>query len=114
MERINHLSENLSAIRNALYPKTLSEMASEIHISKSTLQDAMATGNVNLDTAIRLANALNLSLDELVFGTVNSQQFEFLHHQLHMFSWYVLLPLGKQKQFVLHLSAILELLANEE
>ena len=82
MERENHLSENLSAIRNALYPKPLSEIASEIHISKSTLQDAIATGNVNLDTAIRIANALHLSLDALVFGTIETRQVDFLHHQL--------------------------------
>ena len=114
MERENHLSENLSAIRNALYPKSLSEIASEIHISKSTLQDAIATGNVNLDTAIRIANALHLSLDALVFGTIETKQVDFLQHQLRVFSWYVLLPPGKQEQFLRLFSALLKLLGNED
>ena len=114
MERENHLSENLSAIRNALYPKPLYEIASEIHISKSTLQDAIATGNVNLDTAIRIANALHLSLDALVFGTIETRQVDFLHHQLCIFSWYALLSPGKQERFLSLLSELLELLGNEE
>ena len=114
MERENRLSQNLSAIRNALYPKTLSEIADEIHISKSTLQSAIATGNVNLDTAIRIANALHISLDTLVFGTLESRKVNFLQQQLRVFSWYVLLPPNKQKQFLYHLSELLKLLGNAE
>ena len=114
MNRVNHLSENLSALRNALYPKSLSEIAAEIHISKSTLQDAMTTGNVNLDTAIRIANALHISLDALVFGTLESSKVNFLHHQLRVFSWYVLMPSSRQKLFLYHLSELLKLIGHGE
>ena len=113
MERENHLSKNLSAIRIALYPKTLSEIAGELQISKSTLQDAIATGNVNLDTAIRIANALNISPDTLVFGNIETSQVDFLQFCLHTFSQYILLPAEKQVKFQCYLSAILELLKNE-
>ena len=114
MERENRLSQNLSAIRNALYPKTLSEIADEIHISKSTLQSAIATGNVNLDTAIRIANVLHVSLDTLVFGTLESAKVNFLQQQLRIFSWYVLLSPSKQEQFLYHFSELLKLLGNAE
>ena len=37
-------------------------------IPKSTVQAIMMDGNTTVDTLIRMANALNISLDDLVFG----------------------------------------------
>ena len=70
MERTNHLSDNLKAYKEGM-GKSLSDFARELSIPKSTIQAAMADGNTTLDTLIRIANALGVSLDELVFGTVS-------------------------------------------
>ncbi len=113
MERENHLAQNLMEIRKMLHYKSLAEIANETQISKSTLQDAMKSGNVTLDTAIRIANAFHISLDTLVFGPITADQTDSMCSILRKFSWYSHLLPDEQEQFRFHLTALLDLLKHE-
>ena len=66
MER-NNLSKNLRDFQTEMR-KTLMEFSKEPGIAKSTVQSAMEGGNTTLDTAIRMAEQLGVTLDDLVFG----------------------------------------------
>lgn len=68
--------------------KSLSDFARELSIPKSTIQAAMADGNTTLDTLIRIANALGVSLDELVFGTVSIEAAGKARCLLRQVEWY--------------------------
>ena len=73
MEKSNFLSENLKAYQMA-HSKSLLEFSEELGIPKSTIQSIISDGNTTLDTLIRMAKALDASLDELVFGDLPAKQ----------------------------------------
>lgn len=58
-------SSNLQSIRKAKNA-SLTEFAQEIGIAKSTIQSVIKDGNTTLNTAISIANAFDMTLDELV------------------------------------------------
>lgn len=58
-------SSNLQSIRKAKNA-SLTEFAQEIGIAKSTIQSVIKDGNTTLNTAISIANAFGMTLDELV------------------------------------------------
>ena len=109
MERTNHLSDNLKAYKEGM-GKSLSDFARELSIPKSTIQAAMADGNTTLDTLIRIANALGVSLDELVFGTVSIEAAGKARCLLRQVEWYHFLPADKQEAFQYHFGEILKLM----
>ena len=63
-----------------------------------------------LDTLIRIANALGVSLDELVFGTVSIEAAGKARCLLRQVEWYHFLPADKQEAFQYHFGEILKLL----
>lgn len=109
MERTNHLSDNLKAYKEGT-GKSVSDFAKELGIPKSTIQAAMADGNTTLDTLIRIVNALGMSLDELVFGTVSMEAAGKAKGLLRQVEWYHFLPADKQEAFRYHFEEILKLL----
>jgi len=109
MERSNHLSDNLKAYQNAKR-KTLAEFSKEIGIAKSTICSVMVDGNTTLDTLVRIANALNVSLDELVFGELPAEYQNVVQHFLKDVGWFIELTPEKQKKFQYHLCEILKVL----
>lgn len=108
MERTNHLSDNLKAYKEGM-GKSLSDFAGTQH-SKVDNSAAMADGNTTLDTLIRIANALGVSLDELVFGTVSIEAAGKARCLLRQVEWYHFLPADKQEAFQYHFGEILKLL----
>lgn len=61
----NYLARNLKSyqiFRNI----TIRQLASELGIPLSTLRTVMQEGNTTMDTAMRIANSLNISLDALI------------------------------------------------
>ena len=108
MERTNNLSSNLKAYQTTR-GKNLAEFSAELGIPRSTVQSAMAEGNTTLDTLIRMAVALQVTLDELVFGSVPAKADKLLRF-LRPLHWFASLSLEKQTRFRYHLGEILKLL----
>ncbi len=109
MERNNHLSDNLKAyqrVRN----KNLAGFSVELGITRSTVQSIMVDGNTTVDTLVRMANALHVSLDELVFGELPTKRLDDVQHFLNDVGWFVKLSPEKQESFRYHLETLLKLL----
>lgn len=60
-------SRNLENIRKES-GKSIVEFSEELGIPKSTMQPILKTGNTTLNTAVSIASALDVSLDELIRG----------------------------------------------
>ena len=67
MDRTNQLAQRLHELQFDRR-MTQAQFSREIGLPRSTLQSIMTDGNTTVDTLIRIANALEVSLDELVFG----------------------------------------------
>lgn len=93
--------------------KTLAEFSLELDIPKSTLQSVMVDGNTTVDTLVRMSNALNESLDKLVFGEHQTKRIEDVKRFLDEVSWFVKLSSEKQEKFRYHLNEMLMLLDYE-
>ena len=113
MERNNQLSDNLKAYQRER-DKTLSEFSRELGIAKSTLQSVMTDGNTTVDTLIRIANALDLTLDALVFGVSQEARMDQLEDVLSKLDWYACLPVQKQTLFRYQLNKLLQLLSEAQ
>ena len=109
MKRDNHLSDNLKAYQRE-QGKTLSEFSRDIGVAKSTLQSVMVDGNTTVDTLIRIANALGVTLDELVFGNIQRVEIDTVRKVLSEVEWYVQIPGDKQEKMVYHLSELMKLI----
>ena len=68
MDRTNQLAQRLHELQFDRR-MTQAQFSREIGLPRSTLQSIMTDGNTTVDTLIRIANALEVSLDELVFGS---------------------------------------------
>ena len=94
MERNNRLSENLRLYQKSR-GKTLAEFSSDLGIARSTVQSVLLDGNTTVDTLIRMANALEVSLDELVFGMPAPGVSSLINDS----SWFTRLPPREQDRF---------------
>ena len=109
MERSNHLSKNLKAFQQER-GKAQAEFSEELGIPKSTVQAIMVDGNTTVDTLIRMANALNVSLDDLVFGELPLKKMYDVQRFLCDVGWFMKLNAEKQGKFRYHLGGLLKLL----
>lgn len=109
MKRDNHLSDNLKAYQK-IREKTLSEFSREIGIAKSTLQSVMVDGNTTVDTLIRIANGLDITLDDLVFGEMQTEQIDKVKNLLTEMQWYTQLAEEQQERLRYHLLEIVRLM----
>lgn len=109
VEKYNNLSDNLRAYQNKR-KNTLSEFSKELGIAKSTLQSVMMDGNTTVDTLIRIASALKVTLDELVFGNAGPKETDRVQCLLNEMKWYIDMPTEKQEKFRSHLNEMLNLL----
>ena len=113
MKRVNQLSNNLKVYQQER-KKTLAELAEELDIAKSTLYSILVSGNATIDTLIRIANALDVSLDVLVFGRLAPSGFDKLFVIIPAIGWYARLPAHHQGLFRYHLIKILQLLQTDQ
>jgi len=113
VERNNHLSNNLRAYQNAR-GKSLAEFSEELGIPRSTVHSIMVDGNTTVDTLIRMASSLHVSLDVLVFGELPAKRLDDVWHFLRDLEWFVKLSLEKQERFRYLLGELLELLEYDD
>lgn len=109
VERNNHLSENLKAYQSAK-KKSLAEFSQELGVARSTVQSVMTDGNTTVDTLVRMANALHVSLDDLVFGQLPIKELDDVQLFLRNIGWFTKLSIEQQKKFRYHLHELLKLL----
>ena len=100
-------SKNLEAIRE-FNGQSIAEFAQEVGIAKSTLQSVRISGNTTLDTAIRIADGLNLPLDSLVGDDSLSEKASLVQYLLQSISWFRSLSRGEQEEAIFHFQKILE------
>ena len=113
MKRTNNLSNNLRAFQKARHV-TQTEFAQKLDVPKSTLQSVMLDGNTTLDTLIHLADALNVTLDELVFKSDLPERDRVLEALLVSAEWYANQSPERQRRLRYHIGGIMELLTREE
>ena len=110
MERSNNLAENLKfyqRLRNA----SLAEFSADLGIARSTIQSILIDGNTTVDTLVRMANALHVSLDELVFGESAAAQSD--SGLLDTFHWFASLSPEEQTCVRHYLSELFELIQRD-
>lgn len=109
MDKHEAFAKNLSAIKK-INGQSLGEFAREIGIAKSTLKSALDTGNVMLDTAVRISDGLKVSLDELLSDESQAQRLDVLERVLQYLEWFCVLSAEDQKEVIYHLHKILEVI----
>lgn len=109
MEKHEIFARNLEAIR--IYKgQSISELAGEIGVPKSTLQSVRISGNTTLDTAMRIADGLGLSLDSLVSDDLLVQKISTTQYLLQAVEWFQALSDSEQEEVSAHFHGILEVL----
>lgn len=109
MDRHEVFARNLSRIKT-INGQSLGEFAQEIGIPKSTLKAALGTGNIMLDTAIRISDGLNIPLDELLSDESLARRLDVLQRVLQYLEWFSVLPSGDREEVLFHLQKILEVM----
>lgn len=109
MDKHEVFARNLGRIK-AINGQSLGEFAREIDIPKSTLKSALETGNVMLDTAIRIADGLNVPLDALLSDEPLAQRMDVLERVLQCLEWFCMLSTEDREKVIFHLQKILEVM----
>lgn len=109
MDKPNNLANNLNALKEARR-RSLSEFAKEIGVPKSTLQYILADGQTTLDTAMRIANTLHISLDVLVTGSLPAGELALLSNFCESFAWFHALDQQDKESVVFYLNKLLDVL----
>lgn len=97
MEHNNYLAQNLKTYKS-LQKKSLRTFAEQLGIPTSTLSNLLKDGNTTLDTAIRLSENLNISMD-MLFKDDNLPHKLIVMHQINLAKrWLDDFPEDKQKE----------------
>ena len=112
MKRSSNLSKNLKAIQDARQI-TQAEFAQALDMPKSTLYAVMVDGNTTLETLIHLANALDVTLDELVFDTELPEKCSVVRWIMRGVGWYKDQPKEKREMLCGYMREIVHLLENK-
>ena len=91
----------------------MSEFSEELSIPRATLRSILNSGNTTLYTAIQIADALHVSLDELVFGDSGREESSRIQGLLNQMNWYDELPPEKQASALYHMTELLKLLMKD-
>lgn len=110
MEKSNNLSNNLKAYQQARN-LSLIEFSEELSIPKSTLRSVMRDGNTTLDTAIRLAEGMGVSLDDLVYDKRLPERLSLGQLVLRGLEWYTSLSAETQATVASLLNEIMKAVA---
>ena len=82
------------------------EFSEELGIPKSTMQPILKTGNTTLNTAVSIASALDVSLDELIRGEDAFEQTRFITLAGQMFEKFDRLDAEEQELILHHINEI--------
>lgn len=109
LDKTRIFAKNLNALRKS-HGWSVGDMAAHARIPKSTMQTALTSGRTTLDTAIRIADGLGLSLDSLISDGQLTQKISTTQYLLQAVEWLWALPGGEQEEVVQHVQRILELI----
>ena len=107
MNNPNHFRENLQVIKEES-GLSLTKFSERLEMPRSTIQSVMDDGHTSLDTACRIANALQLPLSILTGGALPQDRADVLHDTLVVLEWYRCLPAHKQKNIQIAFSVLLD------
>lgn len=109
MEQHEIFARNLEIIRK-INGQSIAELAKDIDIPKSTLQSVRMSGNTTLDTAVRIADGLQIPLDSLIRDQNLAEKVDIVQHMLQAIEWFRGLSTDEQDEVLLHFRRILEVL----
>lgn len=112
MKRENHLSENLRAYQK-IKGYTQAELSAELGVPVSTLQTILSSGNTTLDTVIRVSNAMDASLDELVCRQQSPELHAKLRQLMFEFTWYAEMNADQQELVRYHVGELLSIIKRD-
>lgn len=113
MKRKNNLSKNLRTYQE-FRGYTQAELSRELGVPKSTLQSVLSDGNTTLETLIHFAEALNISLDELVYEQRMPEICARIRCLMHEFEWYSDLSPEQQEAAWFHVSELIRIMKQDE
>lgn len=107
MNHPDHFRSNLLMLKeeSGLSTTKFSEL---LELSRSTVQSVMGDGQTTLDTACRIANALQIPLCTMTGGALSPEKAKILHSTLTVVNWYQELPVDKQRNIREAFSVILD------
>ena len=106
MNHPSHFRNNLQLLKRQS-GLSMTKFSKKLELSRSTVQSVMDDGQTSLDTACRIANALQLPLGTLTGGELQSERADILHSTLVVLDWYFDLPAQTQKTVCSAFSVIL-------
>ena len=96
MNHPSHFRTNLQTLKE-VSQLSITQFSEALNLPKSTVQSIMDNGHTTLDTACRIANALQIPLSTLTGGELQPERAEVLHSALIVVGWYCELSAEKQK-----------------
>lgn len=109
LDKTRIFAKNLNALRKS-HGWSVGDMATHAGIPKSTMQTALTSGRTTLDTAMRIADGLGLSLDSLVSDDLLVQKISTTQYLLQAVEWFQALSDSEQEEVAQHVQRILELI----
>ena len=108
MDKHKIFANNLKAIRKAK-GLTIAEYSAMLDIPRSTLQNVLVDGHMTLDTAVRISEHLDVSLDALMGDEPLAERFGLLHLMLSGVTWFTNLSAENQTLVLRNIHEILAL-----
>ena len=90
------------------------EFSSELGIAPSTLQTVMYSGNTTLETLLHLAEAMDVSLDELVCCRQSTESYERFRQLMYGFGWYAGMSEERQNAVWFHVCQLMQIVKSNE
>ena len=109
MDKHQNFVQNLEAIRTAK-GQSLSEFAKEVGIPRSTMQSVLENGQTTLDTAIRISEGLDISLDALMGVKHTAREMDISCAVLKCLSGYQALSEEQKEKVEYYVRKIVEVL----
>lgn len=93
---------------------TQAEFSAELGVPTSTLQTLLYSGNTTLDTLLHLADAMDISLDELVYCQKAPEIDARIHQLMQEFAWYSEMTEERQNAVWYHVCELVRLVKTNE
>ena len=107
MNHPSHFRNNLQLLKKES-GLSMTKFSEKLELSRSTVQSVMDDGQTSLDTACRIANALQLPLCTLTGGELHPERADVLHSTLVVVDWYCQLSAEQQRTIRSAFSVILD------
>ncbi|MBQ8830058.1 MAG: helix-turn-helix domain-containing protein [Oscillospiraceae bacterium] len=112
MRKCQNFANNLELIRK-IKDMSLYEFSQELDIPKSTLKSVIKEGNTTLETAVRIADSMNTSMDALLQDDMDPEKCDVLMRLLKNLKWFSQKSPERQKQLKYHIEKLLENICDE-